>query len=91
MREKYYWAGWSWSWWLEWCEKKILLGWSWSWSWSWLPNGVIECANILLDINGTVKAGDFGLAKLVVFFLSLSFDSFKYINFLIFGSRASDI
>jgi len=51
----------------------------------------IECANILLDINGTVKVGDFGLAKLVVFFLSLSFDSFKYINFLIFGSRASDI
>ena len=24
MREKYCWAGWSWSWWLEWCEKKLL-------------------------------------------------------------------
>jgi len=30
VREKYCWAGWSWSWWLEWCERKILLGWSWS-------------------------------------------------------------
>ena len=49
-----------------------------------------ECANILLDINGTVKVGDFGLAKQVVFF-SLSFDSFKYINFLIFASRGSEI
>jgi len=24
MREKYCWAGWSWSWWLEWCERKLL-------------------------------------------------------------------
>jgi len=36
VRKKYYWAGWSWSWWLEWYERKILLGWNWSWP----PNGV---------------------------------------------------
>ena len=36
MREKYCWADWSWSWWLEYCERKILLG----WSWRWLPTGV---------------------------------------------------
>ena len=36
MREKYCWTGWSWSWWLEWCERKIML----DWSWSWLPNRV---------------------------------------------------
>ena len=24
VREKYCWAGWSWSWWLEWCKRKIL-------------------------------------------------------------------
>ncbi|KAF8730264.1 hypothetical protein HU200_017247 [Digitaria exilis] len=29
----------------------------------------IKCANILLDLNGTVKVGDFGLAKQVVFSL----------------------
>jgi len=50
----------------------------------------IKCANILLDLNGTVKVGDFGLANQVIFF-SLSFDSFKYINFLIFASRGSEI
>jgi hypothetical protein len=48
----------------------------------------IKCANILLDLNGTVKVGDFGLAKQVVF--SLSFGSFKYMYFLIFASRASE-
>ena len=24
VKEKYCWAGWSWSWWLEWCEKNIV-------------------------------------------------------------------
>jgi len=27
VREKYCWSGWSWSWWLEWCEKKLLQCW----------------------------------------------------------------
>jgi len=43
VREKYCWAGWSWSWWLEWCERKLLLG----WSWSWLPNAVIVLLLVL--------------------------------------------
>ena len=30
VREKYCWAGWSWRLELEWCERKVLLGWSWS-------------------------------------------------------------
>ena len=47
VREKYGWSGWSWSWWLEWCERKILLG----WSWSWLPNGVNRRSKIILDLN----------------------------------------
>ena len=49
MREKYCWAGWSW--WLEWCERKILLG----WSWSWLSNGVnlnVFEKSILLSVLG---------------------------------------
>jgi len=37
VRKKYCWTGWSWNWWLEWCERKILL----DWSWNWLPNAVI--------------------------------------------------
>jgi len=30
VREKYCWAGWSWRLELEWCERKVLFGWSWS-------------------------------------------------------------
>jgi hypothetical protein len=30
VREKYYWAGWSWRLELERCERKVLFGWSWS-------------------------------------------------------------
>jgi len=49
VREKYCWSGWSWSWWLEWCERKILLG----WSRSWLPNAVIvSYTNFKIIIRG---------------------------------------
>jgi len=30
VREKYCWAGWNWRLELEWCERKVLLGWNWS-------------------------------------------------------------
>ena len=38
VREKYCWAGWSWRLELEWCERKVLFGWSWSNK----PNAVIH-------------------------------------------------
>ena len=46
-REKYCWTGRRWSWWLEWCEKKILLG----WSWSWLLNGVTVATIFLVQVG----------------------------------------
>ena len=47
MREKYCWADWNWRLELEWCERKVLLGWSWSNK----PNAVI-------DIYGVVKMSE---------------------------------
>ena len=43
VREKYYWAGWSWRLELEWCERKILFGCSWSNK----PNAVCICVVVI--------------------------------------------
>jgi len=62
LREKYCWSGWSWSWWLKWCERKILLGWSWSVSFpaasastTWCPSYGATQASASMAIHGNVQ------------------------------------